>query len=67
MLRGPDDKEVMRITLAGFVNVNGSVTINPKWLNDPMLALLALLGWYLIMLVVSEDATVTSGYVPAVA
>jgi len=67
VLRGPDDKEVMHITLSGFINVNGSVTINPEWLNDPTLSLLALLGWYLIMLVVSEDATVAAGSVAAVA
>jgi hypothetical protein len=63
VLRGPDDKEVMNVTLSGFVNVSGAVRIDSKWLSDPMLPLLALLGWYLIMLVVSEDATVTASYV----
>jgi hypothetical protein len=64
VLQGPDGKEVMHMTLNGFTKISGAITINPKWLNDRMLSLVTLLGWYLMMLVVSDEAAATYSFVP---
>ena len=61
-----DGKELMRIELSGIVNVGGSLTVEPSAIQAPKFSLLALLGWHLIMLVLSEDAASTAATVAAV-
>lgn len=61
-----DAKEVMRIELSGFVNVNGKLTIEQPTIPGPTLSLLALLGWHLIMNVLSDDASSAAAIVPTI-
>ena len=57
ILRDNDGREVMRVELSGFVNVSGKLTINQQSISAPKLSMLALLGWYLILNVLSEDSS----------
>jgi hypothetical protein len=59
--------EAMRIELIGFINVSGNLEIkqNPIRIDPPTLSLLALLGWHLIMLVLSDDASSSAAIVAA--
>ena len=56
ILRDSQEIEVMRIELNGFVNVSGKLTLKQTSLDSEKLTLLAILGWYVIMSVLSEDA-----------
>jgi len=56
-------KEVMKIELSGFLNVSGNLTVANPSIPYPTLSLLALLGWYLIMLVLQDDASSTAAIV----
>jgi hypothetical protein len=65
-LQDLNGKDVMRVELNGFVKVSGTVIIDQASLTNPGLALLALLGWYVIMLVLSDDASSTAAIVPVI-
>lgn len=58
-------KEMMRIELGGFVNVSGNVTIEQTSIATPTLSLLALLGWHLIMNVLSDEVVISAGAIAA--
>lgn len=53
----------MLLELSSFVNVSGNLTIANPAIPTPTLSLLALLGWHLIMLVLSEDTSSTAAIV----
>jgi len=61
-----DEKEALSIQLNGFMNVSGNVTIEDTPISFQTLSLLALLGWYLIIKVLSDDASSIGTAIPAV-
>lgn len=56
---------MMRIELSGFVNVSGNVTIEQTSIATQTLSLLALLGWHLIMNVLSDEVVISAGAIAA--
>jgi hypothetical protein len=63
ILQDKEGKEIMSIELDGIVKVNGKVTIDHSSIPTPTLSLLVLLGWHLIMNVLSDEAASTAAVV----
>jgi len=59
-----DEKEIMSIQLDGFSKVSGNVSIEDTSVSIQTLSLLALLGWYLIIKVLSDDASSIGTAIP---
>ena len=59
-LRNNDGHEVMSIQLSGVAKVIGNLTIKDSTVPVSTLSLLALLGWYLIMNVLTDDVTAST-------